>query len=69
MPRFVIHHQRFTAILLAPDPAHDASGHVETLVSRQIHRERTYFPKSQRQIAREPPTSEGEILYGALALK
>ena len=35
----------------------------------QIHRERTHFPNPQQQIARPSPACEGEIAYGAMALK
>jgi len=65
----IVNHHRVDAIFLAPRPSHDPSGHEDRLIDRQVHRQRTPFANSQRQIAREPSTSEREIPQRAVTLK
>jgi hypothetical protein len=69
LPSLIVNHERFDPIFLVSHPSDDSRGHIESLLSRQIHRERTHFPDSQRQIAGKPPTREREIPQGAVVLE
>jgi hypothetical protein len=40
----IIHHECFDAILLAPHPSNDARGHIQSLLSRQVHPEGADVP-------------------------